>query len=84
MSDIDDVVDQFVPIMRRKLIKRMARYGGTECWRGADVVQLIAHLRREVEEFEEAILNCADDAEVASEAADVANMAMIILDADRH
>lgn len=69
-------IQKFAEIMDNKLNQRQKKYGG-DTWREFTVEQLLTHLEDEVRELKEAV---GGNGDIASESADVANMAMFVLD----
>ena len=49
-------------------------------WDDDDTMDLFDHLKEEVRELRNALVDSSDDSAIISEAADVANMAMMIAD----
>lgn len=80
-------VEQFATLMEAKLAKHDGERG-PRGWSGDGAMRLMARLRQEVEELERALtcgecgtkLQKPNPTKVASEAADVANFAMMVAD----
>jgi len=78
-------IQKFSEIMNNRLVQRQEKYGG-DTWKEASINGLFQHLESEVKELAEALdygsgdSNITRKAVIAREAADVANMAMMIVD----
>lgn len=71
-------VQKFAELMERKLQKREAKYPNG--WKKDTAIGLFRHLKEEVDELQTRLVMHSNNDVIASEAIDVANMAMMIVD----
>ena len=71
-------VQKFAELMEKKLQKREAKYPNG--WKNDTALGLFRHLKQEVDELEAQLVSHSPNDAIASEAVDVANMAMMIAD----
>lgn len=77
------VVLEFAKAMARKLEHHRPKKGGRDGWASDSSGALLLRLRQEVDELDGALFAEVEPIDVLGEAADVANMAMMVADAYR-
>lgn len=77
---LEDRSDAWRKVMLAKLLSN-AHKGGPEGWENDDVIDLRERVKEELKELDDAISHHRDPAAIRAEAADVANMVMMVADA---